>query len=279
MSIIEAEKNDDVSTPAELGIEADIVDSDYKLGNDYVVNHHISFEYSLLVRKPIDGLYIIPSANDPFLWFGIIVIRCGVYTGGIFRFRFYIPKDFPNTKSVPKIQFELNIFHPCIYQKTNIVNLQRFFPDGFKANRHRLYHVLNYLQKMFFMLDVDIPTAANPEAAILWQSDKQQFKKLTSEIVRHCRAIVYDPPNEDDPNAIQFVPWNEEIYGPIRKLMFKTLSKNHFSSKDQASLSAILLQHSIGGSVPIHLPKMRPNKGFSWINTETMRSLTDLSLS
>uniref|UniRef100_A0AC35TWA7 UBIQUITIN_CONJUGAT_2 domain-containing protein n=1 Tax=Rhabditophanes sp. KR3021 TaxID=114890 RepID=A0AC35TWA7_9BILA len=282
MSAIDDGQDDQMESAAELGVEASVIDGDYKLPNSYVVKHHIDFEYSLVVRKPIDGMYIIPSATDPFLWFGILVVRCGVYTGGIFRFRFHIPKDFPNTTSVPKIQFELGLFHPNIHQKTSVVNLSRFFPDGFKPFRHRLYHALAFMQKIFFMLDVDVTGAENPEATILWETDKKQFRKVVNGTILHSRAIIYDPPNEKDANAIQFMPWNEEIYGPIRKLVLRPLKDRHTVKekgplRNQASLSAMILQQSLGNILSANIIKARTKKGYSWMNTETMRSLSDLA--
>lgn len=35
------------------------------------------------------------------MWFGVLIVRCGVFSGGIFRFVLTIPDDFPENTEVP----------------------------------------------------------------------------------------------------------------------------------------------------------------------------------
>lgn len=173
-------------------------------------------EYETVARNPIEGIYITPSAESPLVWFGLLIVRSGIFYGGIFRFTINIPDDYPDTTSLPIVQFEESLFHPLINPKSNCVDLTRFFPSGWQKGRNYIYQVITATQGIFFSCHCDSSQAANPEAAILIKENRHKFIQLAHDAVRRSRTQVYAMPNSDDQNAIRFTPWNEIEMEPIR---------------------------------------------------------------
>ena len=94
-------------------------------------------------------------------WFGIIVVKTGVFAGGIFRFTLTLPPTFPDTEQIPvcsslllynyisnlqTIELEQTLLHPLIHSKTRRVDLRRLFTSGWIADRCHIYHVLQSFQ-------------------------------------------------------------------------------------------------------------------------------------
>ncbi|VDO19130.1 unnamed protein product [Heligmosomoides polygyrus] len=147
-------------------------------------------------RQPIDGMYVVPSARDQFRWFGLLFIRRGVFGGGIFRFNIRIPHDFPNTTSLPVVKFDLFIFHPNIDPFHRRPDLTRYFPDGWKKDKHHIQNVLLVVQRLFFSFDFEPDSCANPSAAITWREDKEKFRSMAKTCVNQSRMEVYDEPDD-----------------------------------------------------------------------------------
>ncbi|VDO20710.1 unnamed protein product [Haemonchus placei] len=166
-------------------------------------------------RQPIDGMYIVPSAEDQFRWFGLLFVRRGVFGGGIFRFNVKIPYDFPNTTSLPVVKFDLFIFHPNIDPFHRRPDLSRYFPEGWKKDKHHIQNVLLVVQRLFFSFDFEPDSCANPSAAITWREDKE--KSMAKTCVNQSRMEVYDEPEDaNDPNFLQYFQLITEIYAIIK---------------------------------------------------------------
>uniref|UniRef100_A0A1I8AHK0 UBIQUITIN_CONJUGAT_2 domain-containing protein n=1 Tax=Steinernema glaseri TaxID=37863 RepID=A0A1I8AHK0_9BILA len=204
--------------------------------------HVVACEYAMICRKPIDGIYIIPSSENSSAWNGIIFIRCGMFAGAMLRFTLTLQPDFPHTTSLPEVVFDLQVFHPYIFHDSRRVDFSRHFPDGWKQDCHHIYHVLNYLQRLFFSFDAEATSAANPEAAILYQTNKKQFKKMTIETIRKSRELVYELPPGMDKNVIVMTPWDQSTHEAYRRSLLK-LATDPTSKSDKS-------------------------KGFSWMNSK-----------
>ncbi|KAI1722903.1 ubiquitin-conjugating enzyme domain-containing protein [Ditylenchus destructor] len=162
--------------------------------------HYISQEYMVVAKDPIEGIYVTISEKDPLLWLGLLIVRAGIFCGGLFRFTLQLPSDFPDTTQVPTVTFEDPLFHPLINPKTSIVDMTRFFPT-------------------------------NPEAAILLSENSMKFRQMARDAVRRSRTQIYDIPNTDDANTISFTPWNESEMEPVREFLIgKKLSKPPYVS-------------------------------------------------
>ncbi|VDN07993.1 unnamed protein product [Thelazia callipaeda] len=138
----------------------------------------------MICRDPIDGVYTVPSALNKFEWFGLIFIRRGVYTGSIFRFTLHLPSNFPSTE-IPRVVFDLDVFHPHVDPNTRELDLKRYFVDGWQSDRHHLYHVLLIVfQRIFFSFDADPTTCINVEAATLLRNDRELYRVRASELIK-----------------------------------------------------------------------------------------------
>ncbi|PAV65086.1 hypothetical protein WR25_20202 isoform A [Diploscapter pachys] len=208
-----------------------------KLNESLIVSHTISSEFARLCRQPIDGIYITSSASNLFEWFGIIFIRRGVFGGGIFRFNLLIPRKYPLTSELPTVKFHIQIFHPHI-DKEKKLDLSRYFPEGWKSEKHHLHNVLLVTQRIFFSYDCDPSSCANPEAALLWKEQPDQFKQMAKEAVNLSRSQVYDEPPDDDDNAIRLTPWDTSMHGSVREKM-KSFGSRNDSDKRYVALSWI----------------------------------------
>ncbi|KAI1723336.1 ubiquitin-conjugating enzyme domain-containing protein [Ditylenchus destructor] len=222
--------------------------------------HYISQEYMVVAKDPIEGIYVTISEKDPLLWFGLLIVRAGIFCGGLFRFTLQLPSDFPDTTQVPVVKFEDPLFHPLINPKTNIVDMTRFFPSGWQRDRNHIYQVLTATQSMFFRCRVEVGHAANPEAAILLSENSMKFRQMARDAVRRSRTQIYDIPNTDDANTISFTPWNESEMEPVREFLIgkKLLSKPPYDSLGESN--------STNGK----------KAGFSWVDPERCRYMCDI---
>ncbi|CAJ0582403.1 unnamed protein product, partial [Mesorhabditis spiculigera] len=227
-----------------------------KLDRGFLLQHALDVEYAIVCRNPLDGIYVVPSANDPLRWFGMLFVRRGEYAGAILRFTIQMPADFPATNELPEVKFENDIFHPSIDLKTKILCMSRYFPDGWKRDKHHVYNVLLVVQRIFFTSQFPPEQAANPEAAILYSSDRKRFREMVLSCVNQTRVRIYDdPPQTNDPNAIWVSPWNSEIHEPQRKQM-------------------MLLGKGLGSETQAWSERGHKG-GFSWLDTERMTYMTE----
>ncbi|KAI6188694.1 AKT-interacting protein [Aphelenchoides besseyi] len=184
-----------------------------------------------ICNRPLEGIYVRPSDHDILEWFGVIVVKAGVFAGGIFRFTLTLPATFPESDQVPTIELDQGILHPLVYPKTNRVDFKRFFPSNWVPDRNKVYHVLSAFQSIFFRYQCDVEVAANPEAALLWKENRKQFKQFANMAVRESRTQIYDAPKSDDSQAFRFKPWDASVMEPVRNaILGKTAASKEVSS-------------------------------------------------
>ncbi|XGW07191.1 hypothetical protein V3C99_017031 [Haemonchus contortus] len=249
----------DMNNTYEFAVEARAAEP-LKIVPYYMVRHALSSEFARVCRQPIDGMYIVPSAEDQFRWFGLLFVRRGVFGGGIFRFNVKIPYDFPNTTSLPVVKFDLFIFHPNIDPFHRRPDLSRYFPEGWKKDKHHIQNVLLVVQRLFFSFDFEPDSCANPSAAITWREDKEKFRSMAKTCVNQSRMEVYDEPEDaNDPNFLRLTPWDPSLHEQIRDRMML-----------------------LGGASSDRLHWERSDKhnghhggGLSWIDTDAMTYMTE----
>ncbi|VDK55623.1 unnamed protein product [Anisakis simplex] len=110
-------------------------------------------------------------------------IRRGVYVGAVLRFTLYLPDDFPSQK-IPIVLFDEEVFHPHIEPATGELDLKRYFWDGWKPEKHHIYHILLIVQRTFFSFDADIASCVNKEAAKMLRDDREAFRLKAGEIIK-----------------------------------------------------------------------------------------------
>lgn len=237
--------------------------------------YSITSEYNLVVKQSLDGIYVIPKAENSNEWMGVMFVRRGVYQGGIFRFNLIIPHLFPDSKDLPRVEFEQEIYHPLIDSDTRTLDLNRYFPDGWKPGTHHLYHALIFVQRAFYKLDKTNP--ANENAAKLLESNLERFRERVIDTVRRSREVVYDKPSSPDPHAIRFTPWDSTIHEPIRQKIIAsaTLSTNdqltHTSATGSSTNQMTNSDQMNGGDNSAGFPHDARTSGLSWVDGEELR--------
>ncbi|VVC31302.1 Ubiquitin-conjugating enzyme E2,Ubiquitin-conjugating enzyme/RWD-like [Cinara cedri] len=193
--------------------------------NSYINANYIPFfleytlmsEFNILSKKLLPGVYVIPAAKTPFIWFGVIFPRYGLYKNGAFRFLLHIDSNWPDCEC-PKVIIETPIFHPLVDPVSGEMSIQHHFPE-WKKGVSRIWHVIDHVLKSFYDIS-STKTPANPEAANLFKTDKDNYIKKCEDCVKQSQIEIYNQPNNpenDDPNYLHFDHYNEETHGSIRR--------------------------------------------------------------
>ncbi|XP_065186536.1 AKT-interacting protein-like [Sycon ciliatum] len=152
-------------------------------------------EYSLMSelrnvqRRRIPGLYVIPSATSSLVWFGLLVVRSGCYTGGVFKFVLIADDGHPHSGAVPFVIFQPPVFHPLVDMVTGQMNCGVSFRK-WKAQSNTLAELLEFVKDAFYQ--VTTLEAVNPEASSIYTNNKDNFKQRAMESVQYCRSRLFD---------------------------------------------------------------------------------------
>ncbi|KAL0102596.1 hypothetical protein PUN28_018119 [Cardiocondyla obscurior] len=184
----------------------------------FLQEYNILSEYKMLCFQDLKGIYVIPSASNPFLWFGVQFIRQGVYKGGVFRFTITLPSNFP-VGDCPKVVFETKIFHPLINPETGELCTLWGFPEWRRNNR--IWQLLQYITKIFIKLDMKM-TSVNEDASHLQENNFEAFRERVKACVKESVNQVFNPPTMDDPHYITFNPYMNELHDPIKREIYET---------------------------------------------------------
>uniref|UniRef100_A0A2A4JQ69 UBC core domain-containing protein n=1 Tax=Heliothis virescens TaxID=7102 RepID=A0A2A4JQ69_HELVI len=182
----------------------------------------IMAEYRMLQTENLQGIYVIPSYENSFLWFGVIFVRAGLYEEGVFRFTITLPDKFPD-EEVPVVTFTSNIYHPAIDAQTGVLYLGEVFPQWDRKYNH-IWQILKYVYSIFHNLNVKAP--ANVEASVAYKSNKKAFMEKVRECVVLSIDHVYDDPPTEDKHYITFKPYDPDVHDTVKNLMLKAPPPN-----------------------------------------------------
>ncbi|XP_071559769.1 protein crossbronx homolog [Temnothorax nylanderi] len=184
----------------------------------FLQEYNILSEYKMLCSQDLKGIYVVPSALNAFLWFGVQFIRQGIYRGGVFRFTITLPSNFP-LGDCPKVVFETQIFHPLINPENGELCTSWGFPEWRRNNR--IGQLLQYITKIFTKLDTKM-TSVNEEASSLQEKNSEAFRERVKACVKESVNQVFNPPTMDDPHYITFNPYVNELHDPIRREIYES---------------------------------------------------------
>ncbi|XP_066598000.1 AKT-interacting protein-like [Prorops nasuta] len=183
----------------------------------FLQEYNILSEYNLLCNQDLKGIYVIPSAQNSFLWFGVQFVRQGVYQGGIFRFTITLPDNFPDG-GCPKVIFQTKIFHPLISPETGELFVSHDFPEWKRTNR--IWQLIQFITKILIKVDTKM-VAINQEAASLLENNFEEFECRANFSAKDSISQIYDPPSIDDPHYIAFSPYIAELHDPLKQLIYE----------------------------------------------------------
>uniref|UniRef100_A0A7E4V7A4 UBC core domain-containing protein n=1 Tax=Panagrellus redivivus TaxID=6233 RepID=A0A7E4V7A4_PANRE len=243
----------------------------------------VTAEFSRICQDPVDGIYVVPLYMDNLLWKGFIMVRAGVYSGGTFRFTLQLPAEFPNSPEIPKVTFEVDIYHPYIAASTHQLCLQSCFPLGrWHRETNRIIDILQYLQEAFAVLTDKFPldplSIVNLNAASLFENDFDNFQLRAEEIVAISRHTVYDSPTDClDPYLIVFTPWEEAKMDPIRRKLLGLPPKTPESSSTTTSRTISDFSSRGSRGTAGDADDERPGSTGSGLDDVSLRNLTALN--
>ncbi|KAL2720999.1 AKT-interacting protein-like isoform X2 [Vespula maculifrons] len=212
-------------------------------------DYAVFLQDNILRIQDLKGIYVIPSAQNSFVWFGVQFIRQGIYQGGVFRFTLTLPENFPDG-GCPKVVFQTHVFHPLINPETGELCTTWGFVEWKRNNR--VWQLIQYITKILTKVDTRM-TPINQEASILkiidcefdkycaykvcinlknekgrvflycrLQNNFDQFRERAKECVRESLNQVYNPPAFEDPHYITFSPYVPELHDPVKQQIYES---------------------------------------------------------
>ncbi|KAG7349662.1 ubiquitin-conjugating enzyme [Nitzschia inconspicua] len=194
-------------------------------------DYKVTIEYKHLKSHAPGGVYLIPSMDNLRHFFGIIFVRRGPFTNGIFKFSLKLPPKYNDTDMWPQIVFSSRVFNPYVNEMTGELDIKSAYPT-WDPSRHYLVTVLTYLKKIFYSKNFT-DARANPVAKELAETNPEEYRKKVEECVRESQKNIYV--NEEGSTA-QFT---EE---QVSHRVLRDLLKHHIRSENQVTKQAVLTQ-------------------------------------
>jgi ubiquitin-protein ligase len=152
-------------------------------------DYKVTIEYKHLKSHAPGGVYLIPSMNDLRHFYGVIFVRRGHFTNGIFKFQLRLPPRYNDVNMWPQIVFTSYVFNPYVDAKTGELDIKSTY-TSWDPSRHYLVTVLTFLKKIFYAKTIKDATA-NPEAKQLMETDPEAYQKKVDACVRESQKDVY----------------------------------------------------------------------------------------
>lgn len=184
----------------------------------FFLEYSLLAEYNLLQKQKMPGVYVIPSYTSPLCWNGVIFVRQGLFQEGVFRFKMFIPDNYPDG-DCPRLVFDHPVFHPAVDALTHELDLRRGF-HKWKRNVNHIWQILLYARRAFHK--IESKDAVNQEAADAYVKSPERFQSMAAACVAEWRRRLYDPAPTDDPHFITFAPFDPAIHEPARKAMMES---------------------------------------------------------
>ncbi|CAG8756213.1 8994_t:CDS:2, partial [Racocetra persica] len=166
------------------------------------------------------GVYVMPSADNFYIWYGVLFIHKGYYKGGVFKFKLNIPTEYPfyDGKYPPTVHFisklinDDGLFHPLIHPETGNFSLTQQFKD-WASHKYYIFHVLHYVKKSFKkdVLDkLSEKHCLNKAAYDTYRENPKKFGIMAKQCAELSTSdtVLYDNHNESNP--IQFSKLSDE---------------------------------------------------------------------
>ncbi|GAA5799026.1 hypothetical protein HPULCUR_004435 [Helicostylum pulchrum] len=188
-----------------------------RLTSEYFSRYEIMTEF-INLRNPNHcplGVYVMPSSDDLYVWYGVLFVHKGFYKSGTFKFRLSIPQNYPNQP--PSITFLTDMFHPLVDVNGN-VSISQQFPI-WRPYQDYIFHILHYLKNMFKKVVLDglnDKYCFNKEAYRLYRTDINVFGKLAQQCAQLSITESYLFDHFPDNNMIRFSPLSEAKFDELK---------------------------------------------------------------
>lgn len=153
-------------------------------------DYKVTIEYKHLRQHAPGGVYLIPSLEDLRHFYGVIFVRRGPFTNGIFKFEVRLPGKYNDVNTWPQITFSSYIYNPHVDPVSGELDIKAAYPR-WDPHRHYLVTVLTFLKKIFYVKAFGPDAKANPEAKLLAESDPDEYRKNVESCVRESQKAVF----------------------------------------------------------------------------------------
>jgi ubiquitin-protein ligase len=192
-------------------------------------DYKVTIEYKHLKSHAPGGVYLVPTLTDLRLFHGIIFVRRGPFTNGVFKFQLALPRLYNDKNQHPVIVFSTPVYNPHVDYDSGLLDISAAYPV-WDPSRHYLVTVLTFLKKIFYAKTF-ADAVANKEAKTLQQTDAVAYRAKVDACVRESQRQVFV--NDSDSTAV----FTEEELG---HRVLKDLLKQNVSDPTQVSKHAIL---------------------------------------
>lgn len=192
-------------------------------------DYKVTIEFKHLKSHSPGGVYLVPSIAELRTFYGVIFVRRGPFTNGIFKFQLKLPMLYNDLNQHPQIFFLTKVFNPHVDPTTGELDIKTTYPR-WDPSRHYLVTVLTFLKKIFYAKSFD-DAKANPEARALSMRNPSGYRQKVDECVRDSQKDVYR--NAEDSN-LRFT--DEQLSHQV----LRDLLKANIRDVNQISKQAVL---------------------------------------
>lgn len=159
-------------------------------------DYKLSIEYKHLKQSCPGGVHLVPSFNDLRFFHGVIFVRRGTSTNGVFKFTLQCPPHYNHGGTHPVVRFSSYVYNPHVHPHTGEVDVPAAYPT-WDPSKHFLVTVLTYVKRIFYVKDYDELSEAeagrlpNQEALRLFRTDPGAYARRVLECVRESQRSVY----------------------------------------------------------------------------------------
>mmetsp|Transcript_23930 Transcript_23930/g.66408 ORF Transcript_23930/g.66408 Transcript_23930/m.66408 type:complete len:234 (-) Transcript_23930:60-761(-) len=192
-------------------------------------DYKVTIEYKHLKSHAPGGVYLVPSLGDLRTFYGVIFVRRGPFTNGIFKFQLQLPPTYNDVNQHPQITFTSAVYNPHVDPLTGKLDIKTAYPK-WDPSKHYLVTVLTFTKKIFYAKNFD-DAKANVEAKNLAKSDPAAYRKKVDECVGESQRKAFA--NMEGSTA----KFTEEILG---HRVLRDLLKANVREPSQVSKQAVL---------------------------------------
>lgn len=195
-------------------------------------DYKVTIEYKHLKAHAPGGVYLIPSLKELRCFYGVIFVRRGLYTNGIFKFKLTLPIEYNDKDAHPLITFSSHVYNPHVHPETMELDITSAYPI-WDPSKHYLVTVLTFLKKIFYSKTFK-DAKANVDAKELCESDPAAYRANVEACVRDSQRDVFV---NDEESTVKFT--EEELGHRVLRDLLKANVKDPQSIGKQSILSMI----------------------------------------
>ncbi len=203
-------------------------------------DYKLTIEYKNLKDHCPGGVYLVPSHDDRRLFHGVIFVRRGAFTNGIFKFILRCPTNYNEVGTHPQVKFASYVYNPHVHPETGELDLCTAFPE-WNPSKHFLVTVLTYLKRVFYVKDYknmsveDQAKIPNQEALHFFQSDPESYRRRVQGCVEESQRSVY----LNDPGCTMNFTKEESRHDALRSILRERCGEISVSSADETKAEAV----------------------------------------